>query len=296
MAGCPSWSWDLTVVDDGCPNGSGEVARRIVDRLGREDQVRVLFLRDAIAGGGPAVKGLHSPADSRKGGAIHLGMWEAASTGREGHVVVFTDADLSTHLGQCGRLVAPIVSGDASVCIGSRREAGSVVVKGGARDDRGRLFIYLWKRMLGALDGVTDTQCGFKAFAASSIRSWVEAAIEKGFAFDIELLLLAERDTNARVPRIPVAWIDSEEASTTVDLQPYLTMLQSVAALARHHRVADPESEAFIRFVEDLDEPAWQRLQERIPDAIVGAEPLELESRGVVVDADTLRRASGLDA
>ena len=256
----------------------------------------MLFLRDAIAEGGPAVQGIASVADSRKGGAIHLGMWEAASTSREGHVVVFTDADLSTHLGQCGRLVAPIVSGDASVCIGSRRESESVVVKGGARDDRGRLFIYLWKRMLGALDGVTDTQCGFKAFAASSVRPWVESAIEKGFAFDIELLLLAERASGAPIPRIPVAWIDSEEASTTVDLQPYLTMLESVAALARHHRVADAEAEPFVRLVEDLDEPAWQRLQDRIPEAIVAKEPLELESLGVVVDADTLRRASGLDA
>ena len=294
VAGSPSWSWDLTVVDDGCPNASGEVAQRIVDRLGRQDQVRVLFLEDAIRSGAPAARGLETTADSRKGGSIHLGMWKAASTERPGHVVVFTDADLSTHLGQCGRLVAPIVSGDSPVCIGSRREPLSAVLKGSARDDRGRLFIYLWNRMLGTLAGVTDTQCGFKAFAAPQVQRWVEASIEKGFAFDIELLLEADRDTDTGIARIPVAWIDSEEASTTSDLQPYLTMLQSVAAMARHHGVATAESEPFLRFVEDLDETAWQRLADNVPQAISGPAPIELEGRGAVVGADELRRAGGL--
>lgn len=292
VADCPSWSWDLTVVDDGCPNGSGGVAQQIIRDLGREDQVRVLFLEEAIAAGSPATKGLESAAQSRKGGSIHLGMWDAAATPRPGHVIVFTDADLSTHLGQCGRLASPIVNGDAVLSIGSRRRPLSVVLKGGARNDRGKLFIYLWKRMLGALDGVADTQCGFKAFDAGEVQPWIEAAIEPGFAFDIELLLQADRQRPGGIARVPVAWIDSEEASTTSDLQPYLPMLRAVAAIARHHRVAGPESESFIRFVESLDEAAWQRLVGRIPAAIAGPEPLELEAHGAVVSADELWQAS----
>ncbi len=287
-----SWSWDLTVVDDGCPNESGKVAERIIRDLGRQDQAEVLFLQDAIDDGNPAVRGLENTTESRKGGSIHFGMWSAASRPRAGHVIVFTDADLSTHLGQCGRLVAPIVNGNALLSIGSRRRPLSVVLKGGARNDRGKLFIYLWKRMLGALDGVADTQCGFKAFDASHVRSWVEASIEHGFAFDIELLLQGDRTRPGGIARVPVAWIDSEAASTTSDLQPYLAMLRSVAAIARHHDVSSAEAEPFIQFVESLDEAAWHRLVSRVPPTIAHPEPLELESRGAVVTADELRRAS----
>jgi hypothetical protein len=50
------------------------------------------------------------------------------------------------------------------VAIGSRREPDSVVVKQGTRNDRGKLFIYLWKRMVPVLGDIIDTQCGFKAF------------------------------------------------------------------------------------------------------------------------------------
>ncbi len=83
---------------------------------------------------------------------------------RADRVVLFTDADLSTHLCQCGLLVEPVVCGGASAGIGSCREPTSVVVKQGKRNTRGKLFIYLRKRLIPQLRGIIDTQCGFKAF------------------------------------------------------------------------------------------------------------------------------------
>ena len=99
---------------------------------------------------------------------------------------------LSTHLGQVGLLLGPIVNEGKNVAVASRREANSVVIKKGSRNSRGKLFIYLWKQMVSNLSYVIDTQCGFKAFKKETILHIVEDMIEKKFAFDIELLLKSE--------------------------------------------------------------------------------------------------------
>ncbi len=128
-AGRDNLTWDMLVVDDGCPADSGGIAAGIIAKQGRTDQVRVLYLAEAIAAGHPAVGSLTTPDDSRKGGSIQLGLWEACHAERPNHVVIFTDADLSTHLGQCGLLMAPILAAGHDVAIGSRRMPESVVIK-----------------------------------------------------------------------------------------------------------------------------------------------------------------------
>ncbi len=273
----PDADYELIVVDDGCPEGSGRIVRELAATSGRAERVRVLFLADAIQDRHPATAGLASPNDSRKGGSVELGMWEAASADRgDGHVIVFTDADLSTHLGQCGLLIDAI-AGDTPVAIGSRRHPRSVVIKGGARNDRGKLFIYLWKRMLAPLHAVTDTQCGFKAFDAGVVPRVLDGVIERQFAFDIELMLKAQLLASGAdaIARVGVAWIDSEALSTTTDLQPYLSMLQTAAKLYRRHLEPTPQADAFAAFVEGLDEERWQALAASVPDAIRERDPRE---------------------
>ena len=174
--------WDLTIVDDGCPAGSGRLARQIVESARAQDRVRVLSLDEAIRQGHPAARSLSSAADSQKGGAVHYGLWTAAQQSLHDHVVLFTDADLSTHLGQAGLLLDPILNGGMDAAIGSRREPTSVVVKQGLRNVRGKLFIYLWKRLLPQLQDVVDTQCGFKAFRAEVLPAILQNTIEKRFA------------------------------------------------------------------------------------------------------------------
>jgi hypothetical protein len=208
-------------------------------------------------------------------------------------VVVFTDADLSTHLGQTGLLVHPIVFGGQDAAIGSRREPASVVIKKGSRNDRGKLFIYLWKRMIGCLPEIIDTQCGFKGFRASTVNEIVPDMIEQKFAFDIELLIRTQLGRRGSIAKVPVAWIDSEALSTTTDIQPYLPMLQKISAMYRKYLPADPVSDPFADLVGDLTEETWATLQENIPEAITSREPREFEAFAGV-SADELRRAAGL--
>jgi UTP--glucose-1-phosphate uridylyltransferase len=291
----PDATWTLWPVDDGCPEGSGEAARTIVAQRLAGRPVEVLFLKDAIEGGLPPGAGMTSPADSQKGGSVLYGMWRAAQTKREGtHAVIFTDADLSTHLGQVGLLASALVTGGRIAAIGSRREPTSVVIKGGARNDRGKLFIYLWKRLLHALDDQVDTQCGFKSFDAQFIREVAATTGEKRFAVDIELLLQAKLRQADGIEKVGVCWIDSEAASTTTDLQPYLPMLKSITGMYRRYLSAAPATDRFAAFIEGLDEASWQTLLEHIPEAICARHPAEFSAfDGVSVDQ--LLAAAGHD-
>jgi hypothetical protein len=283
----PEHSWDLLVVDDGCPESSGKVAQAILAQQARPDeQGRVLWLQEAVERGLPITRDLASAEDSQKGGAIRLGLWSAVQQTRAAdHVVLFTDADLSTHLGQVGLLVHPIASAGVVAAVGSRRKASSVVVKSGGRDHRGKVFIYLWKRMLPELRGLIDTQCGFKAFSAADLRTWIEGTRDNGFSFDIEALLTIRRRDVGQIARVPVAWIDSEEASTTAEHAPYLPMLRSVVRMRAAAGADRNGGEPFARLVERLDEEAFERLLAHAPPAITRREPSGFdEFAGVTAD------------
>lgn len=280
----PHHTWDLTAVDDGCPEGSGRLAQSILDRFAEPaEDARVLFLEDAIREGLPITRGLDSASQSQKGGSIRLGMWDAARRSRgENHVVLFTDADLSTHLGQIGLLTVPLLGSPTNgagslAAIGSRREPLSVVVKAGTRDVRGKLFIYLWKRLIPGLRGIIDTQCGFKAFEAKHLANWIEDTRDNGFSFDVEFLLRVHLDRPASIAKVPVAWIDSEAASTTVHLEPYLPMLRSIVRLYRRELPPSARAESFARLIDELETETFNELVARVPAAIVEREPLEFD-------------------
>ena len=282
----PNFSWDMLVVDDGCPDDSGRIAQRILDEKYDGDNVRVLFLQDAIDENLPIIRAMTSTNDSRKGGSIEYGMWTAAQQSHPNHIILFTDADLSTHLGQTGLLVGPIMRDDADAAIGSRREPESIVVKTGTRNVRGKLFIYLWKRVITNLDEIVDTQAGFKAFRAEVVRDIIEDMLEKQFAFDIELLVKTELRRPGSITKVPIAWIDSDALSTTTDLQPYLGMLKSMVAMYRRYLPDDPNSDQFASFIASLTEEEWQTLVDHVPPMIAESEPYTFSDFNGITVAD----------
>jgi hypothetical protein len=284
--------WEMIIVDDGCPEGSGEIAEKIIAEEGMGDRLRVRYLEKAIAEGLPGAGDLKSASESQKGGGILYGMWDALQTEHpdEEHIVLFTDADLSTHLGQIGLLLDPLEKNQIAAAIGSRREKSSVVVKAGTRNTRGKLFIYLWKRLVSVLPNVIDTQCAFKAFPAEVARQIIAPAIEKKFAFDIELLIKAALLDSGSITTVPVAWIDSEAASTTTDLEPYLSMLQSIVKMYRAYLPQSADAEPFARFIESLDEERWNTCINNVPAAIADCEPFQLGSE-MLVSAEQLEAA-----
>ncbi len=269
-------TWDLLLVDDGCPFGSGRVAESILAERHSGKPARVLYLEEAIQSGHALLSGLTTSGDSQKGGAVHLGLWESAhgAGARQGEqIIAFTDADLSTHLGQLGLLVEALDRRGTVIAAGTRRATTSAVVKPPGRSARGRLFIYLWKKLLPELAYLDDTQCGFKAMRAEHVGPIVAAAAERGFAFDLELLLRSELLCRRSVNPVPIAWIDSEASSNTASTSIHLGMLRRVVSLVRENESLQPSAEAFAKAIDVLDEERWQSAIEQFGPKLEDIDP-----------------------
>ena len=193
------------------------------------------------------------------------------------HIIVYTDADLSIHLGQIGLLIDEILNKNSLCAIGSRREKNSIVLKSSRRNLRGMLFIYLWKKLIKPLSYLNDTQCPLKAFRGDIIDKIVYGNIESKFAFDIELLLKMELLEKSSISSVAISMIDSEAESTTVALDPYLTMLKSIVKIYRKYLTINEESEKFAHFIENLNENRWSKLVDNIPKSNIGKSVEEFE-------------------
>ncbi len=262
-------SWDMLVVDDGCPEKTGKIAENILKKRYRGDNVKVLYLQNAIDNHLKIADGLKSTDDSRKGGAVEYGMWYASEQHLKHHIIVYTDADLSIHLGQIGLLADPVIKDGYYAAIASSIEDASVVFKENSRNTRGKLFIYLWKRMVRRLNYITDTQCELKAFRADVVREIISNNIEKKFAFDIELLIKTDIYKRESIAKVAVSRIDSKADSTVTNLQPYLQMLKSVADMYYKYLPPNSFSHAFAFFVKSLTEKDWNILVDNVPEGIM---------------------------
>jgi len=87
-------------------------------------------------------------------------------------------------------------------------------------------------------------------------------------------LLKTELRRAGSIRKTPVAWIDSEAASTTTDLQPYLPMLKSIAGMYRELLPSTPEGDGIAALIEFMDEDQWQTLAEGVPAPIADGDPL----------------------
>ena len=292
VEGLSNVTWDLLIVDDGCPDNSGLKAQEIANRSAYRDQIKILFLQEAINGNSSLVGQLRSTADSQKGGAILYGLRNSASLNRKNNIILYTDADLSSHLGMSGLLAKAIVNDHKSLAIGSRREKTCFTLRSEFRDHRGKLFIYLRRRLLHPINYISDEQCGFKAFDALFLDNFLENVLETKFSFDVELLLRTELKKSNSIAQIPIAWMDSDEASTTKDLEPYVPMLNRMVDFYEHYLPTHPEAEDFKSFIRDLTDKTWDGLIHNIPDAIKKWDPIT-NIQFNEVSTDVLRMCAG---
>lgn len=268
------------VIDDGCPDASGERARTILSEDFPEavasGKARVYFLSEAIDANDPDLPpGLthkDGPNRSVKGGAILLGMRKALAdeTVSGLHIIIDNDADLSIHPEQIGLLIEPILQGRAEAVAGSRRESDSVALIGGSRNTRGRLFIQIWQHLLPQLsEQVIDTNRAFKAFTASGLQRIIDRIAIYTFPYQIELLQACISE-DVPLEKRGIAYIDSEAASTQQGdaiTETYLQQIHQIADIARRYETIAP-SDPLLNVLESIGEDAWQQIEREPPERI----------------------------
>lgn len=205
LAAEPAWRpAEIIVVDDGSSDRTAE-----------------------IAGSHPAGDGVElvvaAHARNRgKGAAVRTGF--SRSTGVW---VLLTDADMSAPIDDLPVLAA--VAENRALAVGSRAVDRGLVTQRQPlhRDLMGRTF-NLAIRALG-LTRLGDTQCGFKLFPGDLARSLAAAQRLNGFAFDVELLVLA-RHWGYGVHEVGVHW-EHVEASRVMAVRHSSQMLRDVLKL-----------------------------------------------------------------
>jgi len=274
----PQLNARFVVIDDECPNGSGELADRILREHGADHangKYRTFHLGEAIDARDPDLPpGLthkSGPRRSVKGGALLYGMRKTVEDAPTGlHLLVDNDADLSVHPEQLGILIEEILAGRAGAVAGSRRETDSVAVIGPSRDTRGHLFIRIWQHCLPELARtITDTNRAFKAFEARALARILPGIEIYTFPYQIELLQ-ACIGRGIPLARRGIAYVDSEAASTQDGAEiteTYLNQIRQIIDISQRYGARDPD-DPLIQFFWGVTEDEWQQIEADPPETL----------------------------
>jgi dolichyl-phosphate beta-glucosyltransferase len=197
----------------------GDAVRRVREALapslGAED-VEIVVVDDgsgddtaARADAGGADRVVVHPANRGKGAAVRSG----AAVAR-GRTIAFTDADLAYDPAQLLVLLERVETG-WDVAVGSRRHTDAVtLVRARRLREVGGRFINLLSQAV-LLGHYRDTQCGLKGFRSDVAPIVLGQGLIDGFAFDIELFHLVERN-GVTLTEVPVQVANSERSSVQV--------------------------------------------------------------------------------
>jgi glycosyltransferase involved in cell wall biosynthesis len=171
---------EVVVVDDGSSDNTVQLAR------------------DA------GVRVLQNPGNRGKGYSVKHGMLEA-----KGEWTLFTDADLSSPIGEVEKLWVAAERERARVAVGSRAVDRSLVGvhQPALREAVGRVFNAAMRVVTGL--PFKDTQCGFKLFETSAGREVFSRQQLDGFGFDVEVLFIAKQ-LGLKSVEVPVRWDNVE--------------------------------------------------------------------------------------
>ena len=227
---------ELIVVDD----GSRDATARIVQAFAEEH---------------PCVRLVGNPGNRGKGYAIRNGVMHA-----RGEYVLYTDADLVYPIEGMAPFLAALRAG-ADVAIGSRSHAGTLFALHPRHFSYiyqrylvGRAYIAIVNRLLRL--GVTDTQCGFKAFRGEVARDVFARLRLDDFAFDVEALYVA-RQRGYRVVELPVYFLYLGEQSSVELARDSVRMLRDLWRIRCNGRAGV--------YTRDVASPATADARPRVP-------------------------------
>ncbi len=174
----------VLVIDDGSPDGTGEIADRLVSEL-------------------PWVSVLHRPAKEGIGPAYVAGFHRALADDAE--LVLEMDCDFSHDPADVPRLIA--AASDADLVLGSRyAEGGGTANWGLLRRIVSRGGCIYAQAILGMR--VRDLTGGFKCFRRSALEAIdLDALSAHGYAFQIEATYRVKR-AGLRIVEVPITFVE----------------------------------------------------------------------------------------
>ena len=152
-----------------------------------------------------------------------------------GEYVLYLDADLATPPEETSRLLDALNEG-IDVAIGVRIQPGGYDMRASEPTYRrigGYIFTAVRRRLL--LSDIYDTQCGFKAFRSNAAQVLFRRQELDGWAFDAELLFLAER-LGYSIRQIPVEWHHVEGSRFQLTIPSAIRELRDLARIRWVHR------------------------------------------------------------
>lgn len=183
-------SFHLLVVDDGSPDGTGD----LVERLARSHPDRIHLLRR------PGKQGL---------GTAYIAGFRFALE-HDYDLVCEMDADLSHNPNDLPRLTAPIEAGDADVVIGSRYVGGVRIMNW----PLSRLILSysagIYTRAITRLK-INDVTAGFKCFRREVLATIDLGRVRSnGYSFQIEMNYIAWKK-GFRISEVPIVFTERTE-------------------------------------------------------------------------------------
>ncbi len=192
----------------------------------------VIAVSDGSTDGSPAsiagigqVRIVELAENRGKGAALRVGL----AQGR-GRYLGFIDGDGDIPARQLSHFLAAIRAGDPDVVLGSKRHPDSDVIYPPLR----RLYSFGYQQLTRLLFRLPtrDTQTGIKLIRRETLAAVLPKMVEKRFAFDLELLVVARRMGYRNFVELPVQI--AERFTTTISLRAvWRTLLDTLAIFYR---------------------------------------------------------------
>jgi dolichyl-phosphate beta-glucosyltransferase len=203
------YGWEIIVVDDASTDATVERVK--------------LFISSHR---GAKVNLIVNEHNSKKGASIKRGVLAA-----EGKYSVFMDADYAYPITQLSSFLEPLLNG-ADIVIGNRTDPGTTYIV------RPVFFPLIYQRYvvsrifnllvrISLIKVLRDTQCGIKGFNTRRAREIMQKMTIFNFAFDVELLHIAQHN-GLKIVQVPVTFDYIDEPSSVRLLKDSFIMLRSL--------------------------------------------------------------------